>query len=161
MAAVDGQVQEAFLDARGHVLDEVHGRLRIPGRGAAGGGPEPFAVFPDVQVKAVGGEAHRVVRLVGEVAGGLDGDGRGVRPEQDGDAGRAADLQVLPLGEALVPHRVHAVVGVGRVDDLADEGEVGGLGIDLGGQGGGNEDRQGGEDELFHGRSRLFPQKYA
>ena len=29
------------------------------------------------------------------------------------------------------------------------------------GQGGGNEGRQGGEDELFHGCSRLFPQKYA
>ena len=46
-------------------------------------------------------------------------------------------------------------------DDLADEGEVGGLGIDLGGQGGRNEGRQGGEDELIHGYSRLFPQKYA
>jgi hypothetical protein len=43
---------------------------------------------------------------------------------------------------------------------IFDEGKLGSLGIDLGGKGDGNEGRQGGQDELFHGYSRLFPQKY-
>ena len=156
--AVDRKVQEAFLHAGGHVLDQGHRGFGLADVRRGRTGPQPaFPVF-DIKVIAVGGQAHGRVGGVGEIAFRADRDGGTVRPEDDGEAGGGTDLLVLALRETLVFHRIYAVVGVGRREDLADQVQVGSfrvhilhlVGCPLGHQGEADEKGCKQREGLFH-----------
>ena len=127
--AVVRHIEQTFVLAAVHILDQyqvVPAFFRFRGLGC---GPHPFAVTLDVEVISPVGDRHSGDRAVLPAPFGLDADYGGVGLEEHCKAGRTADLTILSRGETLVEHGVHTVIRVrGVVHNLSDEIEFGSLG---------------------------------
>ena len=123
--AADRQIHQAFLYAPVHVFDQadrfVQGIVILE----AGSGPEPFPVFLDIEVEAPAGKARGPAAEIRPDIDRQHADGRGVRAEGYGNAGRFQHQLQLFFVEAVEPGRVEAVIGIRRIGkDLAGKGQL-------------------------------------
>ena len=51
-----------------------------------------------------------------------------IRPESNRKPCRASHLEILMGGKSLIHHRIHPVIGIGRIHKFADKRQVGGFG---------------------------------
>ena len=133
LLAVEREVEQALVHTAVHIAYERERLVQLLVRRHSGGSEEPLTVLANVEVIAPGGKAVGIGRETELAIFGHYPQGFGVGPEHAGHTGSHPDLEVLGRGEALVAQRIHPVIRISRLSrhQLADEGEVRGLGIDI------------------------------
>ena len=120
--AVHRQIEHALLHGIIHVRNQGDA---LPFPAFLGRGELPAYSLFDIEVEATQGDAHRVGGVVLVAVGAAHGDRRRIGAEKDRHPGRAADLDILTLGETLEADRIHPVIRIRRiVEQLPRQGEL-------------------------------------
>ena len=119
---VHRQIEHALLHGIVHVRNQGDA---LPFPAFLRGSELPANSLLDIEVETAQGDAHRVGGVVLVTVSAANGDRRRIGAEKDRHPGRAADLDVLTLGETLEADRIHSVIRIRRiVEQLPRQGEL-------------------------------------